>query len=739
MRFSILKTDKDNTQHLTVKPAEWLMEHIQTDTKAGIIGKLRFHIAYNGDDGVFEQKTPIAMIHPSVEMKKTENGNLEIIAFNGLITLHIPNLLSQKDIEAVKEASMQLPMTFAAFMGADGRSVEVLVAVARNGNVNANLNFNGNGNKDQYEKTVKVNVNVMVNEQEIDAFCKTAYEQAIGVYSGILPYPIERQAVSARSCFRMTVDPSPYYHPEATPLLISTKTKTITGTGTLTGTSELGLGLALTSTSESGLALTLTSEITSPDIKLYAVYEQMYKQAAEKAKAETADVIESQRYHAYITELTRLLCEMGVPEEEAFLHLRDHHIYKDTYDEDTFRSIVAAVYAENMPGNLEDTETVSQATRRLINHLNSRYVFRFNTVMGYTEYRPNNTGAYGWKPCDENAINGMTIKARLANLDVRDKDVRRYVHSDMIRQSDPIFDYLENASKAWDGKTDHIAMLARCVPCDIPQWELWFKKWFLYMVAQWVMPQREYGNAIVPLLISPQGDGKTSFCRMILPYELRWGFLENLDVSEKRATLQAMHNFLLINLDEFNQISPKLQAGFLKNVIQLPNVKIKRPYGKHVEEFKRYASFIATTNEVSVLSDPTGSRRFICVPLTAPVDTSYKPNYEALYGQAYTMVMDRQMDWWFNAKETKEIMEHNRQFQIIPPAIQYFNEHFEPAADEDSGTWMSPTAIYEELRSKAGSGLKANGVSSFGRYLRPTPGLKQKRTKNGVYYLVRRK
>ena len=47
-----------------------------------------------------------------------------------------------------------------------------------------------------------------------------------------------------------------------------------------------------------------------------------------------------------------------------------------------------------------------------------------------------------------------------------------------------------------------------------------------------------------------------------------------------------MHNFLLINLDEFNQISPKLQEGFLKNVIQQPCVKIKRPYGKLVEKFR---------------------------------------------------------------------------------------------------------------------------------------------------------
>lgn len=259
------------------------------------------------------------------------------------------------------------------------------------------------------------------------------------------------------------------------------------------------------------------------------------------------------------------------------------------------------------------------------------------------------------------------------------------------------------------------------------------------MVAQWIEPQREYGNSVVPLLISPQGDGKTTFCRMILPKELHWGFLENLDVSEKRPTLQAMHNFLLINLDEFNQISPKQQEGFLKNVIQLPSVKIKRPYGKHVEEFKRYASFIATTNEISVLNDPTGSRRFICVNLTAPVNTDYKPNYKALYGQAYKIILQNQIDWWFNADEVKEIMAHNAQYQQIPPSVQYFYEYYEPATNEEEGTWMSPTAIYESLRSLPGSGLKANGVSAFGRYLWNMPDLQHRRMGPSKQYLVKKK
>ena len=713
MKFSIVNTDKKNVNHLTVRPVEWFMEHILTDTKAGIIGGLREHIANFGDNGGFEQRKPIAKVYPSVVLEKMANGNLDIVGFNSLVTLHVGNLLREEDIEVVKEASKRLPMTFAAFTGADGRSVEVLVTVACQ----------------EAERP-------LTSEQEMDAFCKMAYGSAFNVYSGILPYPIEQQNVTARSNFRMTFDPMPYYHPEATPLLVQMFRPPLTppNSGGEYGWKAPNLGREY-----GGNAPNLRGEQRETDMDLYAVYEQMYKRAAEMASEETSGVIDSQYYNAYLTELARQLCEMGVPEEETFIHIRNHHHYKRIYNEDTFRAIVSAVYSEYKPVRQADVEMVSRATRRLINHLTTRYVFRYNTVMGYTEYRPNNTWIQDWQPCDENAINGMTIQARLANIDARDKDVRRYVRSDLIRKSNPIYDYIMKASDSWDGKTDHIAMLARCVPCDIPQWELWFKKWFLYMVAQWVLPPQEYGNSVVPLLISAQGDGKTSFCRMILPKELRWGFQESLDVSEKRATLQAMHNFLLINLDEFNQISPKLQEGFLKNVIQLPSVKIKRPYGKHVEEFKRNASFIATTNEPSVLSDPTGSRRFICVHLTAPVNTSYKPNYEALYDQAYTMVVKRQMDWWFSAEEVKEIMEHNRQYQVVPPAIQYFNEYYEVAADEKDGEWKSPTAIFDHLRHIAGSGLKANGVANFGRYLRTIPGLITRRVGNSRQYLVREK
>ena len=694
MKLSIIRKDSKGVLHLSLKPVEWLMERIKTDTKAGDIARLREHWVMFGQIEGSGMEAKVARVCPYVELVKTENGNLETVAFNGLVWLHVAGLMRQDDVEAVKEHSKILPTTFAAFKGADGRSVEILVAVVR---------------KDATTPTT---------DEEIERFCLKAYEVAVGIYDGMLPKAIEQQMVNIRSGFLMPLDEQPYYHPEATPLTVDDR---------------------LTADEPTAAASEEEPELREADMDLYGDYELMYSRAVEEAHEETRDVIASQWQEAFITELTRRLCLMGMPEEEAFLHIRNHHVYKEDYDEYTFRAIVSAVYTEEKPDRQQALPAVAKETRRLIAFLKSRYVFRYNTVMGYTEFRPNNTWILDWQPCDENAINGMTLQARLANLDVRDKDVRRYVHSDMIRRCDPVDDFLAKASKAWDGETDHIAMLARQVPCNLPQWELWFKKWFVAMVAQWMMPRQEYGNAIVPLLISPQGDGKTSFCRMILPRELSWGFLENLDVSEKRATLQAMHNFLLINLDEFNQISAKVQEGFLKNVIQLPSVKIKRPYGKHVEEFKRYASFIATTNDLNVLSDPTGSRRFICVQLTAPIHTDYKPNYEALYGQAYTIVAERRMKWYFEPEEVQAIMAHNKQYQLVPPAILYFHEYFEVVRNEREGTWLTVTAIFERLRALVGSKLNVASVIRFGRVLNNIEGIRRKRTNTGIAYLVKEK
>ncbi|MBR1547667.1 MAG: hypothetical protein IJ637_02945, partial [Prevotella sp.] len=119
--------------------------------------------------------------------------------------------------------------------------------------------------------------------------------------------------------------------------------------------------------------------------------------------------------------------------------------------------------AAQAPANQE--EEISQETQQLIDFLTTRYMFRYNTVMGYTEYRQNNGWSTDWQVADENVINGMTIEARLAGLSTRDKDVRRYVRSNLIRHFNPTEDYLWPLYGHWDKRTDYIAQLARTVPC----------------------------------------------------------------------------------------------------------------------------------------------------------------------------------------------------------------------------------------------------------------------------------
>ena len=382
---------------------------------------------------------------------------------------------------------------------------------------------------------------------------------------------------------------------------------------------------------------------------------------------------------------------------------------------------------------------VSEDTKRLMNFLNAHYTFRYNTIMGYTEYKDKSCKYMDWMPADERVVKGMTMKVRLSGIDARDNDVKRYVLSDMIRPYNPIGDYLWEQYDKWDGK-DHIRKLARTVPTDNPHWENWFYTWFLGMVHQWQTNNHAmYGNQAVPLLISAQGWNKTTFCEQLLPPELRWGYTGNLHMDDKRQVLNQMAQMLLINLDEFNQISPRIQQGFLKNIITLSTVKIKRPYARHVEDFPRRASFIATTNQPDVLADPSGSRRFLSVQLTGPIDVHTPPNYGQLYAQAMRALHQHEM-YYFSPKETQQILKWNQKFRVQSAADYYFFDYFEPAADGDDGEWASASSIFAFLKQKVGiSMLRPANVSGFGRMLSNIPALQKRESKYGSEYFVKRK
>ena len=394
---------------------------------------------------------------------------------------------------------------------------------------------------------------------------------------------------------------------------------------------------------------------------------------------------------------------------------------------------------DNSEENVDkDGKELSDNIMRMIGFLCKKYDFRYNSVMKFTEYRPKDKDYWGYQPVDARVQKRMTLEVQLANIRVSIKDVRNYLESDLLSTYNPVEDFLFKCAGKWDGK-DYIRALARTVPTDNPYWEDWFYTWFLAMVNQWrSYSHRKYGNSVAPLLISKQGYNKSTFCRSLVPPELQWGYNDNLVLSEKRQVLQAMCQALLLNLDEFNQISPQVQQGFLKNIIQLPSVKMKPPYGSHVQEFPRMASFIATSNMEDILSNPSGNRRFLGVELTGPIDVSQLPNYEQLYAQALAALQAGEKTY-FDAEQTKLIMASNRKFEVISPVDQYFNLYFDLTDDAKQGEYLTAAEIFQELKSHIGSSVKLSNLISFGRKLSQMPSIHRKRFNDGMRYLVVRK
>ena len=502
------------------------------------------------------------------------------------------------------------------------------------------------------------------------------------------------------------------------------------------------------------LPSTLAAFVGADGISLHVLAKYALAKGALPDEEADADRIYKQAFLTFAPLYQALVkAKMQMPEPSIysdFLMTRDSFPY---YREDALPLTLNEVFhgaekpvesvdereADKSSGDVDkEGKELSDNIMSMIGFLCKKYDFRYNSVMKCTEYRPKEKDYWGYQPVDARVQKRMTLEVQLANIRVSIKDVRNYLESDLLSTYNPVENFLFKCEGKWDGK-DHIRALARTVPTDNPYWEDWFYTWFLAMVDQWrTYSHRKYGNSVAPLLISKQGYNKSTFCRSLVPPELQWGYNDNLVLSEKRQVLQAMCQSLVINLDEFNQISPQVQQGFLKNIIQLPSVKIKPPYGSHVQEFPRMASFIATSNMEDILSDPSGNRRFLGVELTGPINVSQRPNYEQLYAQALSALRAGEKTY-FDAEQTRLIMANNRKFEVVSPVDQYFDLYFDLTDDAKQGEYLTAAEIFQELKSHIGSSLKLNSLIAFGRKLSQMPTIHRKRFNDGMRYLVVRK
>lgn len=383
-----------------------------------------------------------------------------------------------------------------------------------------------------------------------------------------------------------------------------------------------------------------------------------------------------------------------------------------------------------------------QMVQRLTRYLKLHYAFRYNLLTERTECARLDTETADdphhlvYTPVDNRALNGIALGAIEDGMDCWDRDIKRYVESDHVQAYHP-FDLYFNNLPAWDGK-DRVTELAKRVSGN----EVWirsFHRWMLAVTAQWTGTgdRGRRANSVAPLLVSTaQGLGKSTFCRMLLPKELRDYFTESFDLTNASSAENKLASYGLINLDEFDRL-PASRLPQLKNLMQMEDLRVRRAYRRSAEALPRIASFIGTSNRLDLLTDLSGSRRFICVEVEQPIDCTTPVDHAQLYAQLLHELNGGERCWFSKAEEA-EIQAANRPFYRVTPAGELIGSCFELAeAGEQGARLMSAADIYAVLKEKNPAALKDCPCTAFSRLLAQMG--RRVHTRYGNGYWVKRK
>jgi predicted P-loop ATPase len=124
---------------------------------------------------------------------------------------------------------------------------------------------------------------------------------------------------------------------------------------------------------------------------------------------------------------------------------------------------------------------------------------------------------------------------------------------------------------------------------------------------------------------------------------------------------------------------------------------MRPPYGKAYEQRKRYASFIATTNNSRPLpDDKTGSRRFVCIVVEQQIDYLTPVDYPQLYAQLVAEISQGRQ-YWFDEADNQRIINENHRFERVGSIEKMISETFHPTLDDDKSHRMSVDDIVQTL------------------------------------------
>ena len=600
-------------------------------------------------EGIEEYTKALPRILFALEQENRQ-GQRTTLSYTGLVLLEVNNLTGREEAEAIRQGAAEIPHTLLTFVGADGQSVKIICQGS------------------QPLQTGGESESLPTDSATIALFHENLYERARLIYNGQLGVTIEKQEPLVNRICYMSSDSGVYYNPDAAVIFAKAEKPT-----------EKTLRRA-------------TRQPLTDDHERYVSMHTAYEFNMTKALDATQGIGDNDlRRHSVLTLLAQYCLETGIPMGVAqhLTRLRSWLNSDEMLVNKTFENVYRDEHMQKMveKRGIQLTRNVpaeTLLTLKINTFLTENYDLRKNVMRGVAEYRPRTGIGFSYQDLTEEARNSITMRALEQGIRCWDKDIRRFVNSEDITPYDPLNEWLERLPR-WDGK-DRVTSLAQRIPTDYHEWPHLFHLWMRSMVAMWLGKGQLTGNALVPLLIGRQGCGKSSFCRILMPREVMDYYNDRINFKNESDLNLGLTSFGLINLDEFDKITQRQQI-VLKYLLSTADLKYRPPYGKAYSQHRRYASFIGTTNETHPLSDPTGSRRFICTLITGDIDFQTPVDHQQLYAQLKEEISQGQR-YWLTKDEERQLMEHNLVYQQLSGLGEMLLSLIQKPRDGE-GEWMT--------------------------------------------------
>ena len=334
-------------------------------------------------------------------------------------------------------------------------------------------------------------------------------------------------------------------------------------------------------------------------------------------------------------------------------------------------------------------------------YLSTHYEFRYNTVLGRTEYRSKNDAHFS--KVGRYEIN--TLRRELDNdvgIITSSDNLYSIIESSFSPRINPMQEYFKDLPSVDISSSSPFALkaiphLASCVVVrNSDKWLPYLTKWLVAVVAN-AMDDHECRNHTCLVMTGEQGKFKTTFLDLLCPPALHGYSYTGKIYPQEKDTLTYIGQNLIVNIDDQLKALNKRDENELKNLITCPMVKYRMPYDKYVEEHSHLASFVASVNGNDFLTDPTGSRRFLPFEvLSIDIEKAKRISMDNVYAEAKALLKSG-FRYWFDEEEISELYRECEDFQVQTAEMELLLRCFEKPTEDESYSLMTTTEILTYL------------------------------------------